>query len=128
MCLVVCLQLLPWRLRQLPQLAARAAEGHGDARVEHVAQLDEDDELLVAAQRRQRAPPAPVRARAPLGAETRCTLSARRGRDASYVVLTYCFVRRVLGLEAHKKSAHPLNYLGTTARVQSVALFHYTSI
>ena len=31
-----------------------AAEGHGDARVEHVAQLDEDDELLVAAQRRQR--------------------------------------------------------------------------
>ena len=30
------------RLRQRPQLAAGAAEGHGDARVEHVAQLDED--------------------------------------------------------------------------------------
>ena len=52
--LVVSLQLLARRLRQLPQLAAGAAEGHGDARVEHVAQLDEDDALLVAAQRRQR--------------------------------------------------------------------------
>ena len=48
--LVVCLQLLPWRLRQLQQLAVDAAEGHGDARVERVAQLDEDDELLVTAQ------------------------------------------------------------------------------
>ena len=42
--------LLPLRLRQLPQLAASAAEGHGDARVERVAQLDEDDALLVTAQ------------------------------------------------------------------------------
>ena len=32
----------------------RELEGHGDARVEHVAQLDEDDALLVAAQRRKR--------------------------------------------------------------------------
>ena len=52
--LVVSLQLLARRLRQLPQLAAGAADGHGDARIEHVAQLDEDDALLVAAQRRQR--------------------------------------------------------------------------
>jgi hypothetical protein len=37
-------------LRQRPQLAAGAAEGHGDARVEHVAQLAEDDALLVTAQ------------------------------------------------------------------------------
>ena len=40
--LVVGLQLLARRLRQLPQFAAGAAEGDGDARVEHVAQLDED--------------------------------------------------------------------------------------
>ena len=35
-------QLLPLRLRHRPQLAAGAAEGHGDARIEHVAQLAED--------------------------------------------------------------------------------------
>ena len=47
-------QLLTRRLRQRLQLAAGAAEGHGDARVEHVAQLAEDDALLVTAQRRER--------------------------------------------------------------------------
>jgi len=52
--IVVSLQLLALRLRQLPQLAAGAGEGHGDAWVEHVAQPDEDHALLVAAQRRQR--------------------------------------------------------------------------
>ena len=52
--LVASLQLLPRRLRQLPQLVADAGEGHGDARVERVAQLDEEDALLVAAKRGQR--------------------------------------------------------------------------
>jgi hypothetical protein len=47
-------QLLPLRLRHRPQLAAGAAEGHGDARIEHVAQLAEDDALLVTAQRHER--------------------------------------------------------------------------
>ena len=49
--LVDGLQLLPRRLSRRPQLAAGAAEGHGDARVEHVAQLAEDYALLVTAQR-----------------------------------------------------------------------------
>eukprot|EP00964_Phaeocystis_antarctica_P126214 scaffold89951_cov48-Phaeocystis_antarctica.AAC.4 len=44
-------QLLPQRRRQLPQLVAGAAQVHGDARLEHVAQLDEEDALLVTAQR-----------------------------------------------------------------------------
>ena len=52
--LVISPQLLQQRLRQRPQLAAGAAEGHGDARIEHVAQLAEDDALLVTAQRRER--------------------------------------------------------------------------
>ena len=59
-------QLLQQRLRQLPQLAAGAAESHGDAGIEHVAQLAEDDALLVTAQRaasaiavRERPPRAP---------------------------------------------------------------------
>eukprot|EP00964_Phaeocystis_antarctica_P022872 scaffold12773_cov64-Phaeocystis_antarctica.AAC.4 len=47
-------QLLQQRLRQLPQLAVGAAEGHGDLRIERVAQLAEDDALLVTAQLRQR--------------------------------------------------------------------------
>jgi len=36
---VVSPQLLPRRLRHRPQLAAGAAEGHGDARIERVAQF-----------------------------------------------------------------------------------------
>ena len=52
--LVISPQLLPRRLRQRPQLAAGTAEGHGDARIEHVAQLAEDDAQLVTAQRRER--------------------------------------------------------------------------
>eukprot|EP00964_Phaeocystis_antarctica_P004918 scaffold2667_cov72-Phaeocystis_antarctica.AAC.4 len=40
--LVISPQLLPQRLRQLPQLTTRAAEVHGQARFEHVAQLAED--------------------------------------------------------------------------------------
>jgi hypothetical protein len=51
---VVSPQLLTLRLCQRPQLAAGGAEGHGDARIEHVAQLAEDDALLVTAQRRER--------------------------------------------------------------------------
>jgi hypothetical protein len=51
---VISPQLLPRRLRHRPQLAAGAAEGHGDARIERVAQLAEDDALLVTAQRRER--------------------------------------------------------------------------
>eukprot|EP00964_Phaeocystis_antarctica_P100152 scaffold65836_cov54-Phaeocystis_antarctica.AAC.3 len=47
-------QLLQKRLRQRPQLAVGAAKGHGDAWIEHVAQLAEDDALLVTAQLRQR--------------------------------------------------------------------------
>ena len=41
--LVISPQLLPKRLRRLPQLIGDAAEVHGDARIEHVAQLGEDD-------------------------------------------------------------------------------------
>eukprot|EP00964_Phaeocystis_antarctica_P065350 scaffold39418_cov50-Phaeocystis_antarctica.AAC.3 len=52
--LVISPQLLQQRLRQRPQLAAGAAEGHGDAWIERVAQLAEDDALLVTAQLRQR--------------------------------------------------------------------------
>ena len=44
----------PQHRRQRPQVAASAAEGHGDARVNRVAQLDEDDAQLVTAQLRQR--------------------------------------------------------------------------
>eukprot|EP00964_Phaeocystis_antarctica_P039757 scaffold22740_cov66-Phaeocystis_antarctica.AAC.1 len=48
-------QLLPHRRRQKrSQLAAGAAEVHGAARLERVAQLAEDDALLVTAQLRQR--------------------------------------------------------------------------
>jgi len=49
---VISLQLLHPRRR--PQLVADAAQGHADARVEHVAQQDEEDALLVAAQLGQR--------------------------------------------------------------------------
>ena len=56
-------QLLLQRLRQRPQLAVGAAVAHGDARIEHVAQLAEDDALLVTAQRRERHVAARVAAR-----------------------------------------------------------------
>eukprot|EP00964_Phaeocystis_antarctica_P012274 scaffold6790_cov69-Phaeocystis_antarctica.AAC.1 len=52
--LVISPQLLQQRLRQLPQLEAGTAQGHGDAGIEHVAQLGEDDARLVTAQRRER--------------------------------------------------------------------------
>eukprot|EP00964_Phaeocystis_antarctica_P107660 scaffold72338_cov51-Phaeocystis_antarctica.AAC.3 len=52
--LVISPQLLQQRLRRRPQLIADAAQVHGSARLEHVAQLDEEDALLVTAQRRQR--------------------------------------------------------------------------
>eukprot|EP00964_Phaeocystis_antarctica_P045064 scaffold25924_cov66-Phaeocystis_antarctica.AAC.5 len=52
--LVISPQLLQQRLRRLPQLVANATQGHGDARIEHVAQLGEDDARLVTAQLRQR--------------------------------------------------------------------------
>eukprot|EP00964_Phaeocystis_antarctica_P035844 scaffold20494_cov69-Phaeocystis_antarctica.AAC.5 len=52
--LVLSPQLLQQRLRERPQLAVGAAEGHGDAWIERVAQLAEDDALLVTAQRRER--------------------------------------------------------------------------
>eukprot|EP00964_Phaeocystis_antarctica_P102368 scaffold67720_cov63-Phaeocystis_antarctica.AAC.3 len=52
--LVVSLQLLQQRLRRLPQLIAGAAEVYGGARLEHVAQLGEEDALLVTAQREER--------------------------------------------------------------------------
>ena len=38
------------RARRRAQLVADAGQGHGDARVVHVAQLHEEDALLVAAQ------------------------------------------------------------------------------
>eukprot|EP00964_Phaeocystis_antarctica_P051196 scaffold29862_cov51-Phaeocystis_antarctica.AAC.1 len=47
-------QLLQQRLRQLPQPAAGAAKVHGAARVERIAQLNEDDALLVLAQAHER--------------------------------------------------------------------------
>ena len=53
--LVISLQLL-LRLSQLPQLAAGAAEGHGGTRIEHVAQMVEDDALRVTVERRERHP------------------------------------------------------------------------
>ena len=42
---MISLQLRQQRLRRRPQLIAGAAQGHGEARVEHVAQLDKDDAL-----------------------------------------------------------------------------------
>ena len=42
------------RLRRRAQLIADAAEVNGDARLQHVAQLGEDDALLVTAQRHER--------------------------------------------------------------------------
>ena len=48
-------QLLQQRRRQKqPQLAVSAAEVHDEARLERVAQLAEDDALLVGAELRQR--------------------------------------------------------------------------
>eukprot|EP00964_Phaeocystis_antarctica_P160322 scaffold131851_cov75-Phaeocystis_antarctica.AAC.1 len=53
--LMISPQLLPQhRCQKRPQLAAGAAEVHGAARLECVAQLAEDDALLVTAQLRQR--------------------------------------------------------------------------
>ena len=52
---MISLQLLQQRRRQKhPQLAAGAAEDHGEARLERVAQLAEDDAVHVGAQLRQR--------------------------------------------------------------------------
>eukprot|EP00964_Phaeocystis_antarctica_P053247 scaffold31252_cov63-Phaeocystis_antarctica.AAC.2 len=50
--LVISPQLLLQLLRRRPQLMAGAAQGHGEARIEHVAQLGEEDALLVTAQPR----------------------------------------------------------------------------
>eukprot|EP00964_Phaeocystis_antarctica_P116416 scaffold80357_cov63-Phaeocystis_antarctica.AAC.3 len=52
--LVVSPQLRQQRLRRRPQLIAGAAQVHGGARLEHVAQLGEEDALLVTAQRHER--------------------------------------------------------------------------
>eukprot|EP00964_Phaeocystis_antarctica_P144937 scaffold110839_cov60-Phaeocystis_antarctica.AAC.1 len=52
--LMISPQLLQQRQRRLPQLMADAAQVQGEARLEHVAQLDEDDARLVTAQPRQR--------------------------------------------------------------------------
>ena len=55
--LVISPQLLPQRRQQKrPQLAAGAAEVHGDARLERVAQLEKDDTLLVTTELRERHP------------------------------------------------------------------------
>jgi len=53
-CLMVGPQLLAQRLRGRSQKGAYAAEIHGDARLERVAQLAEDDAHLVAAEQRER--------------------------------------------------------------------------
>ena len=45
--LMISLQLRQRRLRRRPQLVADAAQGHGAARVENVAQVAEEDALLV---------------------------------------------------------------------------------
>eukprot|EP00964_Phaeocystis_antarctica_P045263 scaffold26044_cov63-Phaeocystis_antarctica.AAC.2 len=66
--LVISPQLLQQRLRRRPQLIAGAAQVHGEARLEHVAQLDEDDARLVTTQLRQRH----------RGARTARTVRARR--------------------------------------------------
>eukprot|EP00964_Phaeocystis_antarctica_P108397 scaffold73003_cov64-Phaeocystis_antarctica.AAC.3 len=47
-------QLRQQRLRQPPQLIAGTAQVHGEARLEHVAQLADEDALLVTAQREER--------------------------------------------------------------------------
>ena len=53
--LVISPQLLPQRRRQKHlQLATGAAEVHGEARLERVQQLAEDDAVLVGAELRQR--------------------------------------------------------------------------
>eukprot|EP00964_Phaeocystis_antarctica_P052117 scaffold30492_cov33-Phaeocystis_antarctica.AAC.2 len=52
--LVLNPQLLPQRLRLLPQPADGAAEVHRKARLENAAQMAEDDALLVLAQLRER--------------------------------------------------------------------------
>eukprot|EP00964_Phaeocystis_antarctica_P136680 scaffold101136_cov68-Phaeocystis_antarctica.AAC.2 len=52
--LVISPQLRQQCLRRHPQIAVDAAEGHGEARVKNVAQLGEEDALLVTAQLRQR--------------------------------------------------------------------------
>eukprot|EP00964_Phaeocystis_antarctica_P152284 scaffold120117_cov59-Phaeocystis_antarctica.AAC.2 len=71
--LVISPQLLPQRRRQQrPQLAAGAAEVKGEARLERVAQLAEDDALLVTAQFRQRH-------RRAAGPSARCRAGRARG-------------------------------------------------
>eukprot|EP00964_Phaeocystis_antarctica_P123695 scaffold87386_cov63-Phaeocystis_antarctica.AAC.1 len=67
--IVISPQLRQQRLRRRPQLIAGAAQGHGDAWLEHVAQLGEEDALLVTAQLRQRHSRRARRARA--GLDTR---------------------------------------------------------
>eukprot|EP00964_Phaeocystis_antarctica_P031838 scaffold18009_cov61-Phaeocystis_antarctica.AAC.5 len=52
--LMISPQLRQQRLRRRPQLIAGTAQGHGSARLKHVAQLDEEDALLVTAQCRER--------------------------------------------------------------------------
>eukprot|EP00964_Phaeocystis_antarctica_P124924 scaffold88567_cov61-Phaeocystis_antarctica.AAC.6 len=52
--LMISPQLRQQRLRRRPQLIAGAAQVHGEARIEHVPQLGEEDALLVTAQLRQR--------------------------------------------------------------------------
>jgi hypothetical protein len=47
---VLSLQLLPHRLRRREQPMTGAAEGHGDARLEHVAQPLEDDAQRIVAE------------------------------------------------------------------------------
>ena len=69
--LVASLQLLQRYPRRRPQIVADAAQGHGDARVERVAQLHEEDALLVAAQRGQR------------HGDARAALQAGRGQNAN---------------------------------------------
>eukprot|EP00964_Phaeocystis_antarctica_P025426 scaffold14290_cov63-Phaeocystis_antarctica.AAC.6 len=61
--LILSPQLQQQRLRQLPQLVVGAAQEHGEARLEHVAQLAEDDALLVTAELRERHRDARRRAR-----------------------------------------------------------------
>eukprot|EP00964_Phaeocystis_antarctica_P009095 scaffold4934_cov63-Phaeocystis_antarctica.AAC.2 len=69
--LVISPQLLQQRLRQRPQLAVGAGVAHGDAWIERVAQLAEDDALLVTAQLRQRHRAARAAAARAIGVLTR---------------------------------------------------------
>ena len=82
---MVSLQLLQRYPRRRAQLVADAAQGHGDARVEHVAQLHEEDALLVAAQRGQRHRDARARGACAYqgrGGQCQRTRIQKRGRDS----------------------------------------------